>query len=155
MTIGILIDPRVVWGNLPLLALMLGLIIVGKFVIWALVVRLFRYAWGTALLVGAGLTQIGEFSFVLVQVAKTAGHVGEDVYNATLAASLLSILLNAPLVRYAPRWIAALHFRMGRVAVPAQGAFKTNRRDTWCYAASVAWAARWDWPSTILRFPTR
>ena len=79
VTIGILIDPRVVWANLPLLGLMLGLIVVGKFVIWTLVVRFFRYAWGTALLVGVGLTQIGEFSFVLVQVAKTAGHVGEDV----------------------------------------------------------------------------
>ncbi|ULA66525.1 MAG: putative monovalent cation:proton antiporter, CPA2 family [Nitrospira sp.] len=121
VTIGILIDPRVVWSNLPLLGLMLGLIIIGKFVIWTLVVKLFRYAWGTALLVGVGLTQIGEFSFVLVQVAKTAGHVGEDVYNATLAASLLSILLNAPLVRYAPRGIAALHFRMGRVSAPIQG----------------------------------
>ncbi|HNV26906.1 MAG TPA: cation:proton antiporter, partial [Nitrospira sp.] len=118
VTIGILIDPRVVWGNLPLLGIMLGLIIAGKFVIWTLVVRLFRYAWGTALLVGVGLTQIGEFSFVLVQVAKTAGHIGEDVYNATLAASLLSILFNAPLVRYAPRWIAALHFRLGRVSMP-------------------------------------
>ena len=121
VTIGALIDPRVVWANLPLLGLMLGLIIGGKFVIWTLVVRLFRYAWGTALLVGAGLTQIGEFSFVLVQVAKTAGHVSEDVYNATLAASLLSILLNAPLVRYAPGWIATLHFKMGRASLPIQG----------------------------------
>ena len=72
VTIGILIDPRVVWANLPLLGLMLGLIIVGKFVIWTLVVRLFRYGWATALLVGVGLTQIGEFSFVLVQVATKA-----------------------------------------------------------------------------------
>ncbi len=121
VTIGILIDPRVVWGNLPLLGLMLGLIIVGKFVIWTMVVRLFRYAWATALLVGVGLTQIGEFSFVLVQVAKTAGHVSEDVYNATLAASLLSIILNAPLVRYAPGWIATLHLRAGRASLPIQG----------------------------------
>jgi len=121
VTIGILIDPRVVWANLPLLGLMLGLIIGGKFIIWTLVVRLFRYTWGTALLVGVGLTQIGEFSFVLVQVAKTAGQVSEDVYNATLAASLLSILLNAPLVRYAPGWIATLHFKMGRAFLPIQG----------------------------------
>ena len=127
VTIGILIDPRVVWGNLPLLGIMLGLIIAGKFVIWTLVVRLFRYAWGTALLVGVGLTQIGEFSFVLVQVAKTAGHIGEDVYNATLAASLLSILFNAPLVRYAPRWIAALHFRLGRASMPVQGSVQDEQ----------------------------
>jgi CPA2 family monovalent cation:H+ antiporter-2 len=127
VTIGILIDPRVVWSNFPLLGVMLGLIIVGKFVIWALVVRLFRYAWATALLVGIGLTQIGEFSFVLVQVAKTAGHVSEDVYNATLAASLLSILINAPLVRFAPRWIATLHLRMGRASLPVQGGVQDDQ----------------------------
>jgi CPA2 family monovalent cation:H+ antiporter-2 len=121
VTIGILIDPRVVWANLPLLGLMLGLILGGKFIIWTLVVRLFRYTWGTALLVGVGLTQIGEFSFVLVQVAKTAGQVSEDVYNATLAASLLSIILNATLVRYVPGWIATFRFKMGRAFVPIQG----------------------------------
>ncbi|MCC2640727.1 MAG: ybaL [Nitrospira sp.] len=122
VTIGVLIDPRIVLENLPLLSLMLGLIILGKFLVWTLVVRLFRYAWATALLVGVGLTQIGEFSFVLVQVAKTAGHVSEDVYNATLAASLLSILLNAPLVRYAPRWIARLNLHAGRHTLPTEAA---------------------------------
>jgi CPA2 family monovalent cation:H+ antiporter-2 len=106
VTIGTLIDPATVVGNLPLLAAIIGLVVIGKLVIWALVVRLFRYPLVTALLVGVGLTQIGEFSFILVQVARGAGHVGDDVYNATLAASLLTILINATLVRLAPRWLA-------------------------------------------------
>jgi CPA2 family monovalent cation:H+ antiporter-2 len=42
-----------------------------------------------------------------VQVARGAGLVGDDVYNATLAASLLTILANAVLVRYAPTWLRA------------------------------------------------
>ena len=48
----------------------------GKFAIWALIVWLFRYPPRTALLVGLGLTQIGEFSYVLVRVARDAqsGH---------------------------------------------------------------------------------
>ncbi|MCK6500512.1 MAG: cation:proton antiporter, partial [Nitrospira sp.] len=105
VTIGILIDPHVILDNLSLLGTMIGLIMAGKLVIWTTVVGLFGYAFSTAILVGIGLTQIGEFSFVLVQVAKTAGHVGADVYNATLAASLLTILLNAALVRYVPGWL--------------------------------------------------
>ena len=104
VTIGILIDPRVIIQNLPLLATMIGLIVAGMFMIWVTVVRLFGYSWTTAFLVGIGLTQIGEFSFVLVQVAKAAGHVGSEVYNATLAASLITILINAALVRYMPSW---------------------------------------------------
>lgn len=155
VTIGVLIDPRVVWANLPLLGLMLGLIIVGKFVIWTLVVRLFRYAWGTALLVGVGLTQIGEFSFVLVQVAKTAGHVSEDVYNTTLAASLLSILLNAPLVRYAPGWIATLHFKMGPASLPIQGGVPDDQAGhvVLCGFGRMG-STGWGSPSIILSFRT-
>jgi len=107
VTIGTLIDPRTVIGNLPLLGVILVLVIAGKFVIWGVVVWLFRYPSRTALLVAVGLTQIGEFSFILVQAARSAGHVGDDVYSATLAAALLSILVNAALVRYAPAWIGA------------------------------------------------
>jgi CPA2 family monovalent cation:H+ antiporter-2 len=105
VTIGALIDPATVLANLPLLLAVIGLVVVGKLVIWTGVVRLFGFPLATAFLVAVGLTQIGEFSFVLVQVARSAGHVGEDVYNATLAASLLTILINATLVRLAPRWV--------------------------------------------------
>ncbi|MDC8446847.1 MAG: cation:proton antiporter [Nitrospira sp.] len=102
VTIGILIDPHVIIENLSLLATMVGLIMAGMFLIWTTVVRLFGYSWTTAFLVGIGLTQIGEFSFVLVQEAKAAGLVGSEVYNATLATSVITILLNAALVRYVP-----------------------------------------------------
>ena len=102
VTIGTLIDPRTVLSNLPLLGVMLTLIIAGKLVIWTAVVWLFGYPLATALVVAVGLTQIGEFSFILVQAARSAGHVGADVYTATLAAALLSILLNAALVRCVP-----------------------------------------------------
>jgi len=105
VTIGILIDPRVILDNVSLLATMIALIVAGKLLIWMTVVRLFGYPWITAVLVGIGLTQIGEFSFVLVQVAKSSGHVGSEVYNATLAASLITILMNAALVRYVPGWL--------------------------------------------------
>jgi CPA2 family monovalent cation:H+ antiporter-2 len=105
VTLGVLIDPRLVVTNLDLLAVLVGLIVVGNWTIWTIVSLIFRQPLSTALLVGVGLTQIGEFSFVLVQVARQAGHVGQEVYNATLAASLVTILINAALVRLVPGWI--------------------------------------------------
>ncbi|PYM19228.1 MAG: hypothetical protein DMD81_04145 [Candidatus Rokuibacteriota bacterium] len=108
VTVGALMNPRTVLENLPLLGVMLGLIVIGKLITRTVVVSLFGYPLSTAVLAAVGLTQIGEFSFVLVQVARTAGLVGDDVYNTTLAASLLSILINAPLVRHAPTWIGSL-----------------------------------------------
>lgn len=106
VTVGTLIDPRAVLRNPILLLVILGLVIVGKFVVWTAVVKLFRYPMRTAMLVGTGLTQIGEFSFILVQVAHASGLLGDDFYYATLAVSLVSILINATLVRTAPRWLA-------------------------------------------------
>ena len=103
VTIGALIDPRQLLSHPSLLAEILGLVVVGKFVIWLAVVRLFRYPLWSAVLVAVGLTQIGEFSYVLMRVARDSNLVGNDVYNAILAVSLLSILLNAVLMRLVRR----------------------------------------------------
>jgi len=108
VTIGALIDPAHVFDDLTLLIAMVALVVVGKLVVRAGVVRLFGESWRTALLVGIGLAQIGEFSFVLVRAARQEGLIGPDVYQATLAASLLTILINAALVRVAPRYLGAL-----------------------------------------------
>jgi monovalent cation:H+ antiporter-2, CPA2 family len=99
VTVGALVNPRILLSHPGLLLILLALIIVGKFVIWTGIVRLFRYNWKTAVLVGVGLTQIGEFSYVLVQEGRSAQLVPDAVYNATLMASLISILVNSLLVR--------------------------------------------------------
>lgn len=99
ITIGMLIDPRVLFSNLPVLAAVIGLILAGKFVIWFGLVRLFRYPSHTALRVSVGLTQIGEFSFVLARLSLHSGLITEPIYNAILAASLFTILLNATLFK--------------------------------------------------------
>jgi CPA2 family monovalent cation:H+ antiporter-2 len=128
VTIGALIDPRTIFMNLPLLGVMIGLIVAGKFVIWTAVVWLFQYPLPTAIMVGVGLTQIGEFSFVLVQVARSAGHVGDEVYSATLAASLLTILLNAALMRYVPQWVGAIRLAQRLRAEPVARSEEKPRR---------------------------
>jgi monovalent cation:H+ antiporter-2, CPA2 family len=105
VSLGTLINPALLARSLPLLGVMLLLIIVGKFLVWAVIVLLFRYSFKTAIAVAAGLTQIGELSFVVVQVARSAGMVGENVFSAVIAASLISILLNVFIVRGAFEWV--------------------------------------------------
>jgi len=105
VSLGTLVDPNVIRRNLPLLGAMLLLIIVGKFSIWLVVTHLFRYSKWTGIAVAAGLTQIGELSFILVEVARHSGLVGDEVFSATLAASLISIFLNVFIVRGVLRWV--------------------------------------------------
>ncbi len=99
VSIGMLIDPRTWLSNWRLVVVIVGLVLAGKFVVWFAIVRVFGYRAGTALRVGIGLTQIGEFSFILAQVCLHSGLIGSDVYNATLAASLVTILANAALFK--------------------------------------------------------
>jgi CPA2 family monovalent cation:H+ antiporter-2 len=99
VTVGMLIDPRTLFSHWRLLAVLTALILVGKFVVWFLIVRLFRYSAQTALRVGIGLIQIGEFSFVLARIALDSHLITPEVYNAILAASLVTILVNATLFK--------------------------------------------------------
>jgi CPA2 family monovalent cation:H+ antiporter-2 len=122
VTVGMLVDPYAVAANLPLLAAMLVLIVVGKAAIRTMIARLFGYPLATAARVGIGLAQIGEFSFVLVQVARGAGVVSDDVYTVTLAASLLTILFNALLVRAVPDWLDAARLDQARAEPTELGA---------------------------------
>lgn len=107
VTMGILVNPRILISNPSLLLVIVAMVVIGKFVIWWLVTKLFRYSNGTALMVGIGLTQIGEFSYVLVRVARDAHILGDDLYNATLAASVLTILINGLLIRCVPQRLTA------------------------------------------------
>ncbi len=121
VTLGTLIDPKVLFNSLPLLGLMLLLIVVGKFLVWTTVVRFFRYPMSTAIAVAAGLTQIGELSFVVVQVARSSGIVAENVFSTVIAASLISILLNVFIVRGTFGWIG--------LRSPEKGSIKNSSRD--------------------------
>jgi CPA2 family monovalent cation:H+ antiporter-2 len=123
VTLGVLLDPRELLAQPALLALVIGLVVLGKLAIRSTVTWLFGYPASVAILVGVGLAQIGEFSFVLVHVARSVGAVGDDVYNATLGTSLLTILVNAGLVRAASRWAAE-----GRLRGPSPALAEPPRR---------------------------
>jgi monovalent cation:H+ antiporter-2, CPA2 family len=99
VSVGMLLDPRTWLNSWKTILLLVALILVGKFVIWTGVVRLFRYRRETAIRVGIGLTQIGEFSFILARISLQAQLITPEIYHATLAASLLSILANVALFK--------------------------------------------------------
>lgn len=100
VSVGMLLDPTTWKDSWQLIALLVGMVLVGKFVVWAGVVWLFRYSLSTSFRVGIGLTQIGEFSFLLAQVSSKAGLISHDLYHAILAASFITILMNATLFRF-------------------------------------------------------
>jgi monovalent cation:H+ antiporter-2, CPA2 family len=68
--------------------------------------------------VAAGLTEIGELSFVVVQVARSSGIVAENVFSTVIAASLISIMLNVFIVRGTFAWMGLRSHEKGSIKDP-------------------------------------
>ncbi|TMH45277.1 MAG: potassium transporter [Betaproteobacteria bacterium] len=92
VTVGMLLDLRAVAANAGLIALLFIALVGGKFVLIALLAKLFRIAGGTALRVALALANGGEFGFVLLPLAGYAGVVPQELLQAFLAAMILSML---------------------------------------------------------------
>jgi CPA2 family monovalent cation:H+ antiporter-2 len=94
VSVGMLFDPRVLLEE-PLRVLgVAAVIMVGKTVAAVVLVLLLRYPLNTALTVGAGLAQIGEFSFILAGLGLHLGVLDESAQQLILAGALISIALN-------------------------------------------------------------
>jgi len=101
VAVGLQIDPVIIakyW--LPVLAIS-TLTIVGKAVSCAAGVVLAGYPATTAVRVGLGLGQIGEFSFIIAGVGREAGVVSSFLYPVTVAVSAVTTLATPYLIRYA------------------------------------------------------
>jgi monovalent cation:H+ antiporter-2, CPA2 family len=120
LSVGMLFDPGVfIREPLPLLATLL-VVLVGNSALAFAIVRLLGYPRDTALTVGVGLAQIGEFSFILADLGIGLGVLTERARDLVLGASMLSILLNPLLFAAKDRWRARLQPAGG--AAPQQEA---------------------------------
>jgi len=104
VSVGMLCDPRSLISSPKLLAIVLAVVLIGKPLAAMLVVRVLGRPMGTAVAVGAALSQVGEFSFILGTAAKALGVIDEDGWNALIGASIISIALNPTIYRLARRW---------------------------------------------------
>ncbi len=107
-SIGILIDPAFLLANSWVLLGLVSVAMVGKAVIAAGVVTLFGYSLKTALTVGLGINQIGEFSFVLAGVAQQQGLFSPRLYGLTVGTTAATLLLTPFLLRATPYILTAL-----------------------------------------------
>ena len=68
VSVGMLLDPAVIWRHIGMLAVVVAAVMLGKAIIFAVVVRTFGYRRIVPLAVGLTLFQVGEFAFVLARV---------------------------------------------------------------------------------------
>jgi CPA2 family monovalent cation:H+ antiporter-2 len=107
-SMGLLIDPKFLLANAGTLLGLVTIAMLGKAAIVTLIVLLFRYPLKTALIVGLGINQIGEFSFVLAGVAKTQGLFSDQLYGLTVGTTVITLLLATFMLKLAPVCIRQL-----------------------------------------------
>lgn len=99
VSMGMLLDPAQLLANAGLTAFTLAVILIGKPLAALLVVLALRYPVKTAVSVAFALAQIGEFSFILVALARRLDLLPERASQALVAAAILAITLNPLLFR--------------------------------------------------------
>ncbi len=97
VSVGMLFDPSFIFTNPLLVAAGLAIVLVAKPLAALIIVATLGYPARTALTVAIGLAQIGEFSFILGQVATQHKLLPEDGNQVLVASAMVSITLN-PLV---------------------------------------------------------
>jgi CPA2 family monovalent cation:H+ antiporter-2 len=114
VSLGMLLSPAFVLDNWSSVLLLVLIIIVIKLLVVFAAVRLFGYSSRIALLTGAGLFQIGEFSFIMAQAGIDMGIISERFYSLILASAIVTMLLTPLSITLASKAYSRLRVRLGK-----------------------------------------
>jgi CPA2 family monovalent cation:H+ antiporter-2 len=99
VSIGMLVNLGYLADNLGAVLALSTLIVLGKYLITVMLGFVIRRPARTFLVVAAGLSQIGEFSFILGQAGLSLGLLTHEHYSLILAGALVSITVNPLMFR--------------------------------------------------------
>jgi len=118
ISLGMLLSPRFVLEQWWLIAATVAIIIFIKFLVVFGIVRFFGHSGRIAVFTGAGLFQIGEFSFILAQAGINTGIISNQFYSIILASAIITMILT-PLSMSLVSWLypKLTKVPMGRVLV--------------------------------------
>ncbi|MEK6526184.1 MAG: cation:proton antiporter, partial [Nitrospirota bacterium] len=103
VSIGMLMDVRVVLAHPMLVVALVGAILVGKFITAVGPVLALGYPPRAAVLAGIALAQVGEFGFILAQEGKEVGLLTGEPYQVFLAVSVLTMVVTPFLIQWSPK----------------------------------------------------
>ena len=134
VSIGLLVDP-VAWSrNVPEILAVTALVVAGKFLNCSIGALLSGQGVKTAVQMGLGLAQIGEFAFlVAILYAVATGDTSTPMYQIVVAASILTTLLNPLLLRLSEpfgEWAEANTPAKARKLLEAYQALLARYRDS-------------------------
>jgi CPA2 family monovalent cation:H+ antiporter-2 len=99
LSIGMLFNPLIIILYPYKVLIIAIIIVVVKLFATTVLCVLFKYPFKTALVIGCGLAQIGEFSFILASMGLQFNLISKNAYNLILVGAFISIALNPTLFK--------------------------------------------------------
>ncbi|MBU1194519.1 MAG: cation:proton antiporter [Proteobacteria bacterium] len=125
-SVGMLLDPRYLLANWQTVLVLVAVIMGGKGVIFAVLSKSFGYGNIIPFATALGLSQVGEFSFVLARVGISSGSITTEFYSLILTITVISMFLTpfisgltGPLYKLRNRWGKAYTYQT--VNLPEEG----------------------------------
>jgi CPA2 family monovalent cation:H+ antiporter-2 len=103
VSVGMLIDPRLIWAHAGTVLALTAVVVVGKLVGVSVGAFVAGYGIPTAVQTALSLGQIGEFSFIIAGVGLSLGVTRGFLYPVAVAVSALTTLLTPFLIRASGR----------------------------------------------------
>jgi CPA2 family monovalent cation:H+ antiporter-2 len=100
VSVGMLIDPKMIFHHLPVVLLLSGITIVGKIISSSLGAILTGQNINNSLRVGFGMAQIGEFSFIIVAMGVAMNVTSDMLYPIVVAVSVITTFTTPYLIRF-------------------------------------------------------
>ena len=105
ITIGMMLDWRIIWDRWAFVLFLVTLPVVFKFVLIAALTRLGGASEGISLRTGLYLAQAGEFGFVLLTLGNQHNLIPPDWLNPVLASMVLSMMATPFIIMHANQWV--------------------------------------------------
>jgi len=105
ITIGMMLDWRIIWDRWAFVLFLFTVPVVFKFVLITVVTRLSGASEGVSLRTGLYLAQAGEFGFVLLTLSGQNQLIPADWLNPVLASMVLSMLATPFIIMHANEWV--------------------------------------------------
>ncbi len=109
LSVGLLIDIRLIWDNIGIIVVMLLVVTVLKTVLNVGILRVLRLPWTEAVVTGLVLAQVGEFSFLLAGAGVRMGIIEIGDFRLVITVTALSLAISS-------LWLAAAR-RMQKAAL--------------------------------------
>jgi monovalent cation:H+ antiporter-2, CPA2 family len=93
VSLGLLANRDYVFSNIGTILFVVAVVIAVKFIICSAITRVFGYGHKTVLMVGTGLINIGEFSFIIAAMGFKGNIFSSDLYNLIVASAIITMLL--------------------------------------------------------------